>query len=603
MADRYIGVLPQATYIDDSDLFLLEQGSTSKKLLGSLLRNYIDRNIVTISVETVASTSPAAVKSYNQNTGELVLQLPRGLGIKAVEQQSLVGRNRTYKLIYDDDSYDTFTVLDGRGINSIQLTSGNHTHGTFDTYTVYYNDGTTFDFQVWNGRNGTGAVDSVNGKIGDIELDASDLEVASNGEYFESEPDGGNVQTYLSEWEKADARTLHSLNNFQFAYRVPETETFGAEDILDMALYEKKVYDGTNGGHVWHYVTDAYPSGTSGLFDIPLYDPNDPSSVSEDNPNYGTSCAMAICNILWKLGLTDINNPTASDTDVKGKTRNAEARRRDISLPYYLQQRGWKMIRSIEELEPGDIVFARACLYPDERRYNPSHSFVYVSTGKGYDFGNDAFVSSGGEDDIDWTTGGSLATFGWHPTLFGFTGTTASPNADGDSDWRGYTTERKFSDGTHGLLTELHNPNTLKYVDYITKPENGQLVSKRIDYPIQRTYNLSAHPSIYVIVKIYKSGQIQCRLYGTSDGLTANASFNDGYGYFLFSFADFESTNINLNKIQSPFEGYIQVASNAVALIHTKETSDTHKTNIYMIPMSDISSGTKLAAHWTMQMQ
>lgn len=47
----------------------------------------------------------------------------------------------------------------GNGIKDIQLTSGNHTPGTTDIYTVTMTDESTFNISVYNGRNGTGAGD------------------------------------------------------------------------------------------------------------------------------------------------------------------------------------------------------------------------------------------------------------------------------------------------------------------------------------------------------------------------------------------------------------------------------------------------------------
>ena len=41
MADKSISELTQATEITDSDLFVLQQDDTAKKLLGSTLKDYI----------------------------------------------------------------------------------------------------------------------------------------------------------------------------------------------------------------------------------------------------------------------------------------------------------------------------------------------------------------------------------------------------------------------------------------------------------------------------------------------------------------------------------------------------------------------------------
>lgn len=47
----------------------------------------------------------------------------------------------------------------GNGIKDIQLTSGDHSPGTTDVYTVHMTDGSTYSISVYNGLNGTGAGD------------------------------------------------------------------------------------------------------------------------------------------------------------------------------------------------------------------------------------------------------------------------------------------------------------------------------------------------------------------------------------------------------------------------------------------------------------
>ena len=47
----------------------------------------------------------------------------------------------------------------GTGIKSITLTSGNHGPGTYDTYTIALDNGTTTTFQIYNGADGEGAGD------------------------------------------------------------------------------------------------------------------------------------------------------------------------------------------------------------------------------------------------------------------------------------------------------------------------------------------------------------------------------------------------------------------------------------------------------------
>lgn len=157
MADQYITDLPAAVSIQDTDALLVDQNSVAKMITGMLLKNYINRNILTISVETVASTSSAAVKSYNSATGALVLQIPQGVGISTITAGTTSGLQRNYIVTYEDGSTDTITVYDGKGISSVVLTSGDHSPGTLDTYRINFTDGTHQDFYVYNGKDGIGS--------------------------------------------------------------------------------------------------------------------------------------------------------------------------------------------------------------------------------------------------------------------------------------------------------------------------------------------------------------------------------------------------------------------------------------------------------------
>lgn len=95
--------------------------------------------IVNMIVEavTLETGKPATVsKSLVDNVYKLVFGLPRG-GTGAQGPQGATGN----------------------GISDIALKSGTHAPGTSDVYTITLTDGTTFDFAVYNGANGTGAGD------------------------------------------------------------------------------------------------------------------------------------------------------------------------------------------------------------------------------------------------------------------------------------------------------------------------------------------------------------------------------------------------------------------------------------------------------------
>ena len=79
----------------------------------------------------------------------------------ATVSKSLV--DNVYKLVFGLPRGDTGATgprgAAGNGISGIALKSGTHAPGTSDVYTITLTDGTTFDFEVYNGANGQGAGD------------------------------------------------------------------------------------------------------------------------------------------------------------------------------------------------------------------------------------------------------------------------------------------------------------------------------------------------------------------------------------------------------------------------------------------------------------
>ena len=82
-------------------------------------------------------------------------------GKPATVSKSLV--DNVYKLVFGLPLGNTGATgpqgATGNGISGIALKSGNHAPGTSDVYTITLTDGTTFDFEVYNGANGQGAGD------------------------------------------------------------------------------------------------------------------------------------------------------------------------------------------------------------------------------------------------------------------------------------------------------------------------------------------------------------------------------------------------------------------------------------------------------------
>lgn len=121
MADKSIEQLNPAERVNLSDLFVLQQSGTAKKLTGQVLKNWL-------------------------------LELAQGHGgITSIALQSTSGLNKTYRITLADDTFFDMTVADGKGITSVAKTG---TSGLVDTYTMKFNAGSDFVFTVKNGDKG-----------------------------------------------------------------------------------------------------------------------------------------------------------------------------------------------------------------------------------------------------------------------------------------------------------------------------------------------------------------------------------------------------------------------------------------------------------------
>ena len=222
MADKTIGDLTQAESIGGEDLFVLQQNGEAKKLKGARLVKYAQDAVgaqVTAATQaaenaaaaktgaesaqtqaqaardailnmlveaiTLEQGSPATVeKSLVDSVYKLTFGLPKGekgakgdtgpannlkigtvtKGTEAAATITGTAPNQTLNLVLPkgdkgDKGATGETGATGNGIASIALKSGTHAAGTTDTYEITFTDGTTFDFLVYNGVNGTGAGD------------------------------------------------------------------------------------------------------------------------------------------------------------------------------------------------------------------------------------------------------------------------------------------------------------------------------------------------------------------------------------------------------------------------------------------------------------
>lgn len=121
MADKSVGELIAAQSVTPTDLFVLEQNGTAKKLTGQILENWL--------------------VSFADGHG----------GIQSIVKKSTSGLVDTYRITLADTTTFDFMVNNGKGISTIQKTK---TSGLVDTYTIQFNDSTSSTFTVTNGAKG-----------------------------------------------------------------------------------------------------------------------------------------------------------------------------------------------------------------------------------------------------------------------------------------------------------------------------------------------------------------------------------------------------------------------------------------------------------------
>lgn len=196
MADKAISELVAAEQITATDMFVLEQNGTAKKLTGQVLLNWLTR----------------AADGHG--------------GIQSIEKLGTSALADTYRITLADTTTFDFVVTNGKGITQIQKSD---TDGLVDTYTVSYNDGTSTTFTVTNGAKG----DKGDNAYIWIKYASQEPTAASNS--FGDVPDDwmgiyvGTLATAPSDWkqykwyrvkgEKGDKGDAATLINSEISYQ------------------------------------------------------------------------------------------------------------------------------------------------------------------------------------------------------------------------------------------------------------------------------------------------------------------------------------------------------------------------------------------------
>lgn len=234
MADKSVGELIAATSVTPTDLFVLEQNGTAKKLTGQTLENWL--------------------VSFADGHG----------GIQSVDKIATNGLVDTYRITLADTTTFDFIVNNGRGINTIKKTG---TIGLVDTYTINFNDATSSTFEVANGAKGDkGDNTYTHIKYASQKPTASSHsmgDVADNwiGIYYGASAtaptDWTQYEWFQIKGEKGDTGEPATLNSSAVEYQVNDSGT-----IIPSGSWSASVPVVSQGKYLWTRTTQTFNTGS-----------------------------------------------------------------------------------------------------------------------------------------------------------------------------------------------------------------------------------------------------------------------------------------------------------------------------------------------------
>ena len=237
MADKAISELVAAEQIKSTDMFVLEQDGTAKRLQGQTLLNWLT----------------AAADGHG--------------GISNIAKTGTDGLVDTYTITLADTTTKTFTVTNGNGLTAFEKLS---TVGLVDTYRFTRSDDTYFTFAVTNGAKGdTGEASHVWIKYASQQPTASshsmgDLPDAWMGVYSgtaaEAPDDWQQYTWYQIKGEKGDTGAAATVTGTTVEYMVSDSGT-----IVPSGSWSTTIPTVPQGKYLWTRVTTTFNTGSPAI--------------------------------------------------------------------------------------------------------------------------------------------------------------------------------------------------------------------------------------------------------------------------------------------------------------------------------------------------
>lgn len=280
MADKAISELVAAEQIKSTDMFVLEQDGTAKRLQGQTLLNWLT----------------AAADGHG--------------GISNIAKTGTDGLVDTYTITLADTTTKTFTVTNGNGLTAFEKLS---TVGLVDTYRFTRSDGTYFTFAVANGAKGdTGEASHVWIKYASQQPTASshsmgDLPDAWMGVYSgtaaEAPDDWQQYTWYQIKGEKGDTGAAATVTGTTVEYMVSDSGT-----IVPSGSWSTTIPTVPQGKHMWTRITTTFNTGSPAVSysvtRMGIDGTGSVSTVNDKSPDESGNVALTAADIATSGGVS-----------------------------------------------------------------------------------------------------------------------------------------------------------------------------------------------------------------------------------------------------------------------------------------------------------
>lgn len=280
MADKSVGELIAAQSVTPTDLFVLEQNGTAKKLTGQILENWL--------------------VSFADGHG----------GIQSIAKLSTIGLADTYRITLADTTTFDFVVTNGRSITGISKTG---TSGLVDTYTISYNNGTTSTFTVTNGAKGD------KGDNAYVWIKYAAQEPTESSHSMGDIPDdwigiySGNASTAPTDWqqytwyqikgEKGDTGAAATVTGTTVEYMISDSGT-----IVPSGSWSTTIPTVPQGKYLWTRVTTTFNTGSPAVSysvtRMGLDGTGSVSTVNDKSPDESGNVALTAADIATSGGIS-----------------------------------------------------------------------------------------------------------------------------------------------------------------------------------------------------------------------------------------------------------------------------------------------------------